>query len=304
MKKYWLFLALITCVAGSALANPISLPGDIPIWFDFTNREQISPTGSILAPGQDSENPILESNWGIFVINSIRPGYVTEAFANIENDSTQDIIFSSGSSAQITGMFYGIQLESFDAETGELRSTGGYIDIYWDEPGLVGGGTIVNIGALDDSARTGLGSYPGITDGILLVRLEFASGIDGSNSDITILGSSAGFPGAITGVGSAESYANQLPGGYWDGIFDSDWFRNNPELLGGPLAFGSRDIRFRNTFSNLASWSSVSPVDQSIILGADSSDPATSYTVPEPSTILLLGLGLLGVAGFGLRKKA
>lgn len=299
MKKIILsIVVLVLCISGTAMAAPIMLPAGEPIWFDFQNREQISPSGSILPPGGGPP----ESNWGIATINVIRYGTITEPHANIEGDFIPPAIFAAGGTGQITAMFYSIQLANFNVGTNELRSTGGFLDIYWDEPGLAGGGTIVNLALLDDSLRTGVSTFPGITDGILLARLEFASGIDSANGAVTILGSSAGFPGSIAGTGSAESYANQLPGGYWDGLLDADWFTTEPLVNGGlPLAFGSRDVRFRNTFSALLQWNALAP-DGTTILGADSTDPATTF-IPEPTSIILLGAGLLGLAGVRYRSR-
>jgi hypothetical protein len=273
MKKIILsIVVLILCVSGTALAAPVMLPADA-IWFDFQNREQIDATGNILPPGGGP----LESNWGIATVNAIRLGTVTESNANIEGNFVPPAIFTAGGTGQITGMFYGIQLVDFGVVgPNTLRSSGGFLDLYWDEPGLVGGGTIVNLPTLDDSLRSTVSTFPGITDGILLAHLEFASGIDPTNGNVTIVGSSAGLPTTITGIGAAESYANQLPGGYWDGLLDQDWFTTAPAASGGgPLAFGSRDVRFRNTFSSLLQWHGPAG---SNILGADSSDPATTYT--------------------------
>jgi hypothetical protein len=305
-----LLLILIICVLTFGLSSlvhavPIDLPAG-PVWFDFVNREQVSVAGAIAPPGGGA----LEANWGIAFVNTLQNGFVTEPRANIEDDTTRGPLFTGGSS-QITGMFYGIEFESFNPMTQQLRTKSGFLDLYWDEPGLAGGGTIVNVASLLPSDRTAVDKFTGVTDGQFLARLAFASDIDPSNSDVTILGSSAGFPDSISGISSAESYANLVLGavnwqgttGFWDPDLDTDWFLNQPLASGGGLLpFGTRDVRFRNTFSALASWSGVAP-DGSPILGADSTDPATTFAVPEPGTFMLLGSSLLGLGFFSRRVR-
>jgi hypothetical protein len=56
-------------------------------------------------------------------------------------------------------------------------------------------------------------------------------------------------------------------------------------------------VRFSNFFNDLPSWDGTSG-----IVGFRSNDPARVLTVPEPGTLTLLGLGLLGL-GFVVRRR-
>lgn len=303
MNKLKILGAAVALIGASATvsAAPITLAGYGPLSIDFTNREQISVTGSIPVPGSADT----ESNWGIATINTIRQADITTPNTTLEANLIVDPIFTAGASAQITAIFYGITLVDFSGNT--LKSGGGFLDLYWDEPGLVGGGTLVNINTVLPGARTAADQFTGVTDGIFLTRFEFASGIDASDSDVTISGSSDGFPGNVAGTSSAEGYLNQVCGatnysgatGAWDCFFDTDWFQFDP-VSGLPLAFGSRDLRFRNTFSNNNNWAGGTP--ENPIFGANSSDPVDAFRVPEPGLLSLLGAGLIAF-GFARRRR-
>jgi hypothetical protein len=286
--------------AAAAVAAPF-FPANGPTSIAFTNREQICASCIL------SGDTMSELNWGIAAVNTVRFGDITEPGATIEANLALFPQFTAGATAQITAIFYGLKLDSFSG--GVLESTGGFLDVYYDEPGLGTGGTIVNINTLLPGGRTSASTYTGITDGVLLAHLEFAAAVDPTEVAVTISGSAAGLPGTITGIGSAEGYGNVLLGfgGLWESLLNTDFFTDAP-AGGGPLAFGSRDFRFRNTFSALGTWSGLcqgpaGTIAGSTCLGAQSSDPIT-FNAPEPGVLGLLGLALLGLAGFRRRVQA
>jgi hypothetical protein len=94
----------------------------------------------------------------------------------------------------------------------------------------------------------------------------------------------------LTGSGQADSFGNidLSAGGAWASTLNGDWF-NTP--------FGTRDIRFSNFFNLNPLWDGAGDV-----IGLRSNDPARVMTVPEPMSLTLLGLGLLGV-GIRSRKR-
>jgi hypothetical protein len=299
LRKFALAAIGVGAFVGQAFAAPIPLPTG-PISFDFTNREQISPGGTMLSP-----DGVAETNWGIATINTIRPATITTPNTTMEADLTQSAFFIAGPSAQITAIFYGLQFEAAIGQT--LQSRGGFLDVYWDQPGLAGGGSIVNIATSLPGGRTDDDQFTGITDGVFLARLAFASGIDATNGDVTISGTCGGFPNSVTGTCSAEGYLNIVVGatnhagatGAWDNGanqgLDMEWFEFDP-TTGNPLAFGPRDLRFRNTFSANTNWNGVDAAGLPI-LGANSSDPVDAF-VPEPGILALTALGLLLGGGF------
>ena len=292
MKQKLLALALAV-VSASAAASPIpAIPGG-PLFIQFTNREQIAVAGTTGAVFGDAA----EINWGVLLVSSITPGKLSILDPNVINPSGGPFFSNVGSGGQITGIFYGIHASGPATLSNPFPATAGFLDLYYRDlasfsvtdislalPTLAGNGK-----------RTALDKADGYTDGDFLVRLAFASGID-PNPAIFIKGTTV--PSFPSFAGFATSYANVVTGlgGTLETKLDTDHFipANN---------FGTRDLRFRNIYEELSDWDGCT-FGGGFCLGASSSDPATGVALPEPGSMALVGLGLLGVAAIRRRRIA
>jgi hypothetical protein len=298
-----LALSALGLYGGLVNAAPIVLPTNEPLVFKFSNREQISGTDITTSPGGISTT---ENNWGVFVVDSLRLGTVTIPNTTIEIDTTQFALFNNSPTAQVTGMFYGATAHT-DSTGIPLASTGGYVDLYWRDASTVAGYTPFNLSTATPAGRTGPDSYANVTDGLLLAHLEFAYGI---SSDTTTFIAGDTLPVATgTFQGQANSFSDvvmtttagcvnsalscaDLP---WAAALNGDWFN----VLVGTNDEATRDFRFNNRYNDLPSWSTNG------FTGANSDDPATVFTaVPEPVSLTMLGLGLLGLGAQRRRKAA
>lgn len=324
--KTKLALASLGMLLASSASAELFYPDLGPIYFQFTNLEQIdigfnddgTLSNNTSTCSGCSGDP--EGNWGIAQLSVLRagvenpdgvgPGVVDN---DIDNAGTvpqfsDQLVPTSGN--QITAIFYGVVQTSITADGTvlSLASTGGFIDLYYDEPGLTGGGTTVAIGTENAPIRDTDSTAGGYTDGILLARLAFASGIDPTNSTTFIEGTID--TSLANNSGSADSYANvaDVDGdgfitdadGAWATLLDTDWFGT---------VFGTRDVRFSNKIDLNTDWNGAQggcadPLSGSCVVGATSNDPGRAFAarVPEPTTLALLGLGMLGL--FGTRRKA
>lgn len=292
MKKIFLIAAAVLCVAGTALAAPISLPYNQPIYFQFNNLEQVDTSlgNNIIIPG--GYNGInTQGNWGVANISSIQNGAVSLPHTDIAGGPV--VWFDDGpggTQGQITGIFYDIQL------TSGTTATGGKMDLYWHDAGsdLITAACLAG-GCLPDAATVGL-----FTTGTKLTTFNFASGIINgdpitsiqSNTDLTVNLS-----------GQSDSFANidLSLAGPWNNVLNGDWFWVDPDgdgIYGEPGE--TRDVRFSTFFNGQPLWNG--PIGSGIN-GLRSNDPGRVLTqVPEPATLTLLGLGLLGL-GFSRRRK-
>ena len=280
MKK---LLVIGMCILGLLVVTSSASAVSIPVGYDATIKfTDWSPTVEVSS-----------ELWGIT--------YVTEIYET--GNSTNVLWEDTPGTEEMTAMFYNLHC-AVDYTNGLLNS--GYI--YFDNMSgtqatldvYVDGQPDALLTSYDASggpgARTSQKVYPTVTDGSSYMSLDYldvipdplAANYDPNDPTTWTKYEYRIWWDAITQSGQAIGWLDVIPG---SGYGDLLWGAYEPGAQWTPIGTLA-DFRLGcNILADTThGWS------------ARSEDPMEGHTVPEPATMLLLGSGLLGLAGFGRKK--
>ena len=282
------FLAVFAAAVltgATVMAAPITLPVS-PLFVQYTNNEQFSLSNSIHSTDATTGAVTSEGNWGILQISSIVKGTALNPTGSDIQGGGGNVFTDGGPGGpQITGIFYGTTVNP-----GGLSATGGKIDLYWRDVGTANTGADL-AQPFNPALRVNQKTYTGYAEPlnpafIFLAQLVYGPGCDSNPTHNVCTGVAPG-----TGDGTAKSYqsVNLAAGGVWASQLDTNFF--TLDANGQPLG-PAQDVRTDSNFTQngASAWNGGGD-----IIGLRSNDPVRLQVTPEPGTLSLLGLGLLGV---------
>ena len=293
--RFTVFLAVFAAAvltAATVVAAPITLPVG-PLFIQYTNDEQFSVSNSIHSTNPTTGAVTSEGNWGILQISNIFKGTALNPQGSDIQGGGANVFTDGGVGGhQITGIFYGTTVNQ-----GGLSAQGGVVDLYWQDVGKANTGADLAAG-FDPTRRLNQKTYTGYAEPlnpgfIFLAQLIYGPGCDSNPLHNVCTGVAPG-----TADGTAKSYqsVNLAAGGLWASQLDTNFF--TLDANGQPLG-PAQDVRTDSNFSinGASAWNGSGD-----IIGLRSNDPVRALVTPEPGTLSLFGLGMLGM-GFLRRRK-
>ncbi len=309
MRKLIIALAVFALVLGVSVksSQAVNLGGYAgKIKFKYSDWTDIISVYDTDSGGYGNANGS-EDFWGIYDVTSI-----------LKDDGTNQVIWQKGDDGEyLTGIYYNLDDDfwEIDAGTGKQNTqlvggsnvndngdliTAGRLDLWLD--------TVDDFDAsLGIGGRTALDKYTNITDGTasLYLATEFATGIKFGGIAPTTLDDHIVLdndidPSTQFATGDGSFFLNVIGGSAAD-VFDTNGYNltddsGNTNIL--------RD--FKGEFDTEVVYvpGTILP-DGTEPFEILSEDPVRGAIkpIPEPTTVALLGIGLVGMAGVAVRKK-